>query len=386
MATSEVIVRSHNILVDTDRGEPSSTAVKGDKFELDLNSEGIHLDEGQYLRLTLNNFEMYKTWTNVNDNNRLTQLFFGEDDPENPGTTVYSKVEVNLDPKNYEFINDIAVEFSDKFKAEVDLKYGCTGVISAVTPDATAGINGTTDNIISFVYTAPLSAAIDLIAIYGRCPEGVGDAYALLGCNRGRDTDPDLTKSYDITITTNTASSLVLTVSMYYSAQRSTSSSIYLRTSLNTSASETASLNDPNTPANRSQVIQSNIWAKIPVNSEFCVFNSNTGREYFIDVSQKYLSHFRLFLTDEHNRPIGRRPVDTQANTPNYLFKALAGKVPPEDAANNQSTLGNLNFSCVIRVDVIQQSHPNQAFTNPFVNPTMARQSGLLLNPSQPPI
>lgn len=382
MATSEVIVRSHNILVDTDRGEPSSTAVKGDKFELDLNSEGIHLDEGQYLRLTLNNFEMYKTWTNVNDNNRLTQLFFGEDDPENPGTTVYSKVEVNLDPKNYEFINDIAVEFSDKFKAEVDLKYGCTGVISAVTPDATAGINGTTDNIISFVYTAPLSAAIDLIAIYGRCPEGVGDAYALLGCNRGRDTDPDLTKSYDITITTNTASSLVLTVSMYYSAQRSTSSSIYLRTSLNTSASETASLNDPNTPANRSQVIQSNIWAKIPVNSEFCVFNSNTGREYFIDVSQKYLSHFRLFLTDEHNRPIGRRPVDTQANTPNYLFKALTSS----SAANNQSTLGNLNFSCVIRVDVIQQSHPNQAFTNPFVNPTMARQSGLLLNPSQPPI
>ena len=382
MATSEVIVRSHNILVDTDRGEPSSTAVKGDKFELDLNSEGIHLDEGQYLRLTLNNFEMYKTWTNVNDNNRLTQLFFGEDDPENPGTTVYSKVEVNLDPKNYEFINDIAVEFSDKFKAEVDLKYGCTGVISAVTPDATAGINGTTDNIISFVYTAPLSAAIDLIAIYGRCPEGVGDAYALLGCNRGRDTDPDLTKSYDITITTNTASSLVLTVSMYYSAQRSTSSSIYLRTSLNTSASETASLNDPNTPANRSQVIQSNIWAKIPVNSEFCVFNSNTGREYFIDVSQKYLSHFRLFLTDEHNRPIGRRPVDTQANTPNYLFKALTSS----SAANNQSTLGNLNFSCVIRVDIIQQSHPNQAFTDPYINPTMARQSGLLLNPSQPPI
>tara|TARA_R110001632_G_scaffold68641_1_gene160774 strand:+ start:616 stop:1764 length:1149 start_codon:yes stop_codon:yes gene_type:complete len=382
MATSEVIVRSHNILVDTDRGEPSSTAVKGDKFELDLNSEGIHLDEGQYLRLTLNNFEMYKTWTNVNDNNRLTQLFFGEDDPENPGTTVYSKVEVNLDPKNYEFINDIAVEFSDKFKAEVDLKYGCTGVISAVTPDATAGINGTTDNIISFVYTAPLSAAIDLIAIYGRCPEGVGDAYALLGCNRGRDTDPDLTKSYDITITTNTASSLVLTVSMYYSAQRSTSSSIYLRTSLNTSASETASLNDPNTPANRSQVIQSNIWAKIPVNSEFCVFNSNTGREYFIDVSQKYLSHFRLFLTDEHNRPIGRRPVDTQANTPNYLFKGLTSS----SAANNQSTLGNLNFSCVIRVDVIQQSHPNQAFTDPYINPTMARQSGLLLNPSQPPI
>jgi len=379
MATSEVIVRSHNILIDTDRGEPSSTAVKGDKFEIDLNSEGIHLDEGQYLRLTLNNFEMYKTWTNVNDNNRLTELFIGEDVG---GVTVYEKKLLALDAKNYEFVNDIAVEFADKFKDVIDTEYGISGVISAVTPDATAGINGNTDNIISFVYTATLSAAIDLTAIYGRCPEGIGDAYALLGCNRGRDSDPDNTKSYDITITTNNDSSLVLTVSMYYPAQRSTTSSIYLRTSLNTSGSETASLNDPNTPANRSQVIQSNIWAKIPVNSEFCVFNSNTGREYFIDVSQKYLSHFRLFLTDEHNRPIGRRLVDTQANTPNYLFKGLS----ISSAANNQSTLGNLNFSCVIRVDIIQQSHPNQAFTDPYINPTMARQSGLLLNPSQPPI
>lgn len=380
MATSEVIVRSHNILVDTDRGEPSSTNVKGDKFELDLNSEGIHLDEGQYLRLTLNNFEMYKTWTNVNDNNRLTELFLGKDDAE--GVTEYTKKLLELDPKNYEFVNDIAVEFADKFKDIIDDKYSINGVISALTPDATAGINGTTDNIISFVYTAALSGEIDLDAIYGRCPEGIGDAYALLGCNRGRDTDPDNTKSYDIEITTNSPTSLVLTVSMYYPAQRSTTSSIYLRTSLNTSGSETASLNDPNTPANRSQVIQSNIWAKIPVNSEFCVFNSNTGREYFIDVSQKHLSHFRLFLTDEHNRPIGRRPVDTQANTPNYLYKSLTAS----SAANNQSTLGNLNFSCVIRADVIQQSHPNQAFTDPFVNPTMARQSGLLLNPSQPPI
>jgi hypothetical protein len=379
MATSEVIVRSHNILIDTDRGEPSSTAVKGDKFEIDLNSEGIHLDEGQYIRLTLNNFEMYKTWTNVNDNNRLTELFIGEDVG---GQTVYEKRLLALDPKNYEFINDIAVEFSNKFKNVIDTEYGISGVISAVTPDSTAGLNGTTDNIISFVYTATLSGAIDLTAIYGRCPEGIGDAYALLGCNRGRSSDPDNTKSYDITITTNSASSLVLTVSMYYPAQRSTTSSIYLRTSLNTAGAETASLNDPNTPANRSQVIQSNIWAKIPVNSEFCVFNSNTGREYFIDVPQKYLSHFRLFLTDEHNRPIGRRSVDTQANTPNYLFKGLS----ISSDANNQSTLGNLNFSCVIRVDIIQQSHPNQAFTAPYINPTMARQSGLLLNPSQPPI
>lgn len=376
MATSEVVVHSHNIFIDTDRGEPTLATAKGDKFEIDLNTENISLDEGQHLRLTLHEFSMYKNWTNVNDNNRLSELIITD-----TAAPTGVKAAITLDTQNYEFINEIAVNFSAKFKAVIDTRYALTGTISDLTPDATAGINGTTDNIISFTYSAPLTAPTTLTDMIGRCPEGLGDAYALLGCNRIRDTDPSTAKSYDITIT-ETATLLTLKVKMLYPAQRNTTANIYLRTNLNTGGGETASLNDPNTPEIRSQVVHSSIFAKIPVNSEFCVFRSSTDREYFVDIPQKHLTHFRLFLTDEHNRQIGRRPTDTNANTPNFFAQGLNGL----SLANNQSTLGNLNFSCVIRADIIQQRKPNHAFTEPFRNPTIAHQTGLLLNPSLPPI
>jgi len=375
MATSEVVVHSHNIFVDTDRGEPILATAKGDKFEIDLNTENVSLDEGQHLRLTLHEFSMYKNWTNVNDNNRLSELII--DTTSAPPL----KRAIALDAKNYEFVSEIALDFSAKFKAVIDTLFSITGSITNLTPDNTTGINGTTDNIISFTYSAPLTTPTGLTSIVGRCPEGLGDAYALLGCNRIRDTDPDTAKSYDIAIT-ETASLLKLEVKMLYPAQRNTTANIYLRTNLNTGGGETASLNDPNTPEIRSQVVHSSIFAKIPVNSEFCVFRSSTGREYFIDIPQKHLTHFRLFLTDEHNRQIGRRPSDTAANTPNFFAQGLDGL----SLANNQSTLGNLNFSCVIRADIIQQRKPNHAFTEPFRNPTIAHQTGLLLNPSLPPI
>lgn len=374
MATSEVVVESHNIFIDTDRGDELSH-VKGDKFDVDLNTEGIHLEEGQFLRLTLNEFTMYKNWTNVNDNNMTSRLIASD------GSRTNRDLKVQMDTQNYEFINDIAINYSNKVKAALDTFLSRSGTIANVLPDATAGINGTTDNVISFTYTITgLSAPLGVTKLVLQFPEVEGDAYALLGANRLADENDVNTPGATLTFT-DTASEFQATISMLYPAQRNTTSNIYLRTSLNTGGTESASLNDETTPDVKSSVVNSNILAKIPVNSEFCVYTSNDGREYFINVKQKYLSHFRLYLTDEHNRQIGRRPNAPAANTPNFKSLTLGGG----DIRNNQSTLGNLNFSCVIRADVIQQRKPNQAFTQPFVNPTQARQNGLLVNPSKPP-
>jgi len=378
MATSEVIVESHNIFIDTDRGDELSH-VKGDKFDIDLNTEGIHLEEGQFLRLTLNEFTMYKNWTNVNDNNMTSRIVASD------GTRTDSILKVQMDTQNYEFINDIAINYSSKVKAALDTFLSATGAIANILPDGTAGINGTTNNVISFTYTITgLSASLGVTKLLLQFPEVEGDAYALLGANRLANENDLTTPGATVTFAeTGVAPNIQFqaTISMLYAAQRSTTSNIYLRTSLNTGGTETASLNDETTPDVKSSVLHSNILAKIPVNSEFCVYTSNDGREYFVNVKQKFLSHFRLYLTDEHNRQIGRRPNEPVANTPNFKSLTLAGG----DIRNNQSTLGNLNFSCVIRVDVIQQRKPNQAFTQPFVNPTQARQNGILVNPSKPP-
>ncbi len=375
MATSEIVVNSHNIFIDTDRGEPASSALKGDKYEIDLNSEGISLDEGQYLRMTLNEFCMYKSWTNVNDNNMTSRLIFSD------ATRTDSQLKVQMDTKNYEFISDIAENYSSKIKAQLDAILSQTGTIKNVTPDNTVGINGTSDNIITFDYEITgLSATLGVTKLITQFPEVEGDAYALLGGNRLRDELDVSTIGASVTVTeTGVSPDIVFTASfrMFYGAQRNTTSNIYLRTSLNTMGAETASLNDEKIAANRSQVLQSNILAKIPVNSEFCVFTSNTGREYFIDIPQKHLTHFRLYLTDEHNRQIARRPDYTASDTVNAKSKTISST----SEENKQSTLGNLNFSCVLRADIIQQRKPNEAFTPPVQNPTQARQNGLLVNP-----
>ena len=85
-------------------------------------------------------------------------------------------------------------------------------------------------------------------------------------------------------------------------------------------------------------------------------YTAQTGREFFLDVHQKNLTHLRLKLTDKHNRDIR----DTQKP--------------------NQVKTGNMNFSAVIRVDIIkrkdvqrletQRAEPNipARFSNGIVN------------------
>jgi hypothetical protein len=369
MASNEVLVSSRNLFIDTNRGDKSA-GTRGDKYEVDLNTEAIHLDEGQFLRLTLKEFNMYKNWTNVNDNNRKF-LIHGTQNGTDFTTNVF------LDAQNYEVLTDLADNVAEKIATILDAETSLThDTITNVKPPGTAGINGTSDNIISFTINYLSDPSFSNLKI--TFPETFGEAYALLGGNRASTADNSGIDGWDVTI--SGISNEIITFTGYYPAQRSTTSNIYLRTSLNTKASESASLTSDIPDVQHSAVQQSNILAKIPVNSEFCQFNSNTGREYFIDINQKYLTHFRIYLTDEHNRPIARA-LGSSANTPN--FKALSYSLGSD--GDNQSILGNLNFNCVLRADVLQQRKPREAFTEPYQNPTQARQNGLLVNPSLPP-
>ena len=70
-------------------------------------------------------------------------------------------------------------------------------------------------------------------------------------------------------------------------------------------------------------------------------YTAQTGREFFLDIHQKQLSYLRLKLTDSRNRPIGRNAVSNTATGSGF----------------EQSTLGNLNFSAVIRFDIVKSKN-----------------------------
>ena len=357
----EKVIESHNIFIDSSCANKESNS-RGDSFELHLNTQSIDADRGQFIRLTLNDFTCYKTWTNVNANNSVFVMSV------NGGTTVSKNA---ITKQNYEVLHDLADEFSSVVStqllsdAQANGSSATTAVVSNLTPDNQSGINGTTDNIVSFKVTFNAPHTLTLADIKIQFFEEEGDIYALLGGNRIYGSTPSTENSVVISGTTTE-----ITVQCLYPAQRSTTSHIFLRTSLTTGATETASLSQETNIDNASEASYSNILAKIPVNSEFCNFTANTGREYFIDLRQKHLNNIRLYLTDQHNRRIGRRPAQGS-------LKTAAGY--DNINAIEQSTLGNLSFSCVLRTEVIQGGPVDevQFAKPPPVIP--ARKTGLLV-------
>ena len=61
----ERVIDTHNIFIDTSCANKESST-NGDDFQLHLNTQSIDADRGQFIRLTLNDFTCYKTWTNIN--------------------------------------------------------------------------------------------------------------------------------------------------------------------------------------------------------------------------------------------------------------------------------------------------------------------------------
>jgi hypothetical protein len=365
---TERVIETHNIFIDTDKAQKESTS-KGDDFQLHLNTQSVDADRGQFIRLTLNDFSMYKNWTDVNTNNNTIVI-----------ETQAGVDKFNLTEQNYETIHDLADNFATNLGTkllQVAQGLGSTAVsyvVNNLKPDATTSINGTTDNIISF--SIDFNAPHTLTQVEIRFVEDEGDVYNLLGGDRLFDSSAgqSITSAFALGATE-------IFFYCWYPAQRSTTSHIYLRTSLTTGATETASLGHEDRIETFSEVSYSNILARIPVNTEFCTFTSESGREYFLDLKQKHINNIRLYLTDQHGRRLGRRPGQENLNTASGSSSVFGVGV-----ASSQSTLGNLSFSCVVRADIVEFQHPKEHFTPDIQRLSLARQSGLLVNPSQPPM
>jgi len=368
---SDKIVSTHNIFVDSGMAAKESRS-RGDDFEIHLNTQAIDAVPGQFIRLTLNDFSMYKNFTDVNSNNSVFIISVDEAAGAiNPGNNHLLKEE--LTHQNYSTVNDLAIEFSDELAKQLLVtakiangNAATTVVISALTPDATTSINGTTDNIISFVMTFSVAHELEIPLI--QLFEEEGDTYALLGGNRLYGSTPSTINSLNVTTTATT-----INVNCLYPAQRSTTSHIYLRTSLTTGSSETASLTTETDIETRDEVVYSNILGKIPVNTEFCTFASNTGKEYYIDLHQKHINYLKLYLTDQHSRRIGRRPANSFSQTASGTGAA-------------QSTDGNLSFNAVIRADIVQGRQDRERIFEPLIHNTPSRFSGVSTTPGAQPI
>ena len=331
---NEQVVNSYNLFIDSAK-DVGGGAGKGDSFSLQLGADSIQAQDGQFLRLTLQEFSMYTNFYMVNINNCRFRL-----------TDDTAATELLLAQQNYKNVADVADNFAATLAAQLTADAGgVTCTPSNVTPASGTALNATSDRIVSFDldFASPHSFTVFRVQCFGE----VGDSYALLGGNR-IDDPASTASSFKCEIVSTTK----LRLTAFYPGQRSTEQHVYLRCSQQNNGIETAVLSDATGPY-LAQTLSSNIMAKIPINYETTSYFANADKEFFINLQQRRLSTLTLFLTDARNRPLGRQAGSASGTAAGSQTAGVLN-------SNLQSTQGNLFFTATIRIDVVQASFPQR--------------------------
>ena len=183
-----------------------------------------------------------------------------------------------------------------------------------------------------------------------------GDSYVILGGDRVKTGDNATNSVADVDVSDPN----LIKVTSKYPAQRASMPFVYIRApgTLNTNIESQGLRNSADN--HNSDVAHSDILGRAVVeSSEWVQFTAQTDRDFFIDIHQKQLNVLRLRLTDSKNRSIGR----------------LGGTNTAAGTGTEQSTLGNLSFSAVIRFDIVKRKSVHHLETEHYKPPIPARFS-----------
>lgn len=325
--TTEKIVESYNLFLNSD-----DVLNNGQNYDFQFGNNTIMTrNKDQFIRLTLLNFNMYKNWTDVNDSNN--GLIF---------TQGGSSSDVRVPVSNYASIHDLATDFGDALASSMNalgLYGGVSLKTSATLPPSSAGIGGTTDNIISITLTTTnnhgitagnitsgafrLNAVIDSTNVAGSAVPNGADAGLLLGIDRLLSTSTAQSFNIDVSV----AKEIKFTAK--YPAQRNTEPNVYMRINPAPQIFASQAFEEPLTTGVGNKLNPANILAEIKIDTELVQYNPTSDREYFVNLYQNALSHFQIYLTDSRNRAL---PV----------------------TGTDQTTIGNRYFTATLRVDIVQ--------------------------------
>ena len=292
---------------------------------------------------------MFKNFPNINQYNSKFVV------RSSPGGTSAEAI-VDLQNTNYEYYGELMTDFANKIVDGLHANHcshaaNISLVNDSVTPDTSKGPTSTTSRIGSFTvnYTGHNFGTgygqNDIrIQFYEHFTGNVNsDIYALLGGDRIRQTYTVADDSPS-SINVKVVNADKLEFTCRYPMQLYTEQFVYLHCdSFQGNNMESTSLRPfDGRLGSQSKVCylhHSKILGRIAIQNEFIHYDAQSEREFFVDLptNLNHLNYAKFRLTGSHGR--------------NLHF------------TGDQSTLGNLNFSMVIRCDVIQKFNPNQPFT-----------------------
>jgi hypothetical protein len=417
----QTIVNSFNLFIDTERtnicGDHSSS---GDDTTIHFEGSSIIANDGELIKLTLTNFEMYNNLHSVDINNdRFTTTYSNNSLAIVPPATVapaliFTSVDDRITDKNYATLGEMAIEFAKtiakritaikptivRFKITIknlfkntaatndDDKntYSFTSTADNTFPNTIGAVclsmsetsNRLLDIEIECLDTTGANLAHGLNALAIQSYASKGDFANLFGGLRQDDEASTSFQSFKTELYNVSAVASGIRIRGFFPMQRTTDPYVYLRCNLSQSGgleSATLASDTIKSSSANSDLTASNILAKLKRDVEFISYDNNVGDEYFINLQQRKLSTIKLYLADSKNRPLGRRSDADTGNkgTAAGLQKIVSGARVFDN--QTQSTLGNLFFTAVLRVDIVKMSDVKKLETSPLPLPLPARKA-----------
>lgn len=345
------VVNSFNLFVDTEKssvvGDGQS---RGDDVHVHFQNQTLQAGDGEYIRLSLVNFTMFNNLHQVNKNNSKFQV------AGTANSVSFSFQEINLERKNYANLKDIATSFATALGTKLANASSATTFENTTILPSTTTMNSTDNRLLDITLTSKnavgstVAHGITALTIQTRAEDG--ESSTILGSLRLDDATDSTFESFKVTGIT--AGATTIRVQGYFPMQRMSDPYVYLRCNAQQNGLEMSVLsNDSGSFA--TDVLNSDILAKMFKDTEFINYDSSTGNEYFMHLQQRKVANLRLFLTDSKGRKLGRRSSERDKGT-------AAGLADSNGNFENltQSTLGNLSFTAVVRVDIIRNSMPQK--------------------------
>jgi hypothetical protein len=409
---SQETVNAFNLYIDSERpnvvGDKQS---RGDNVHYNFEGQTVECRDGEVMKISLVDFYMPNNFYNVELKNSFARISLsggvvvgGNDNPQS-----YTIIERG----NYYDVQDVATNFAHTVGTIIKTLVVACGDIHKITnnslvtqttalvPIVANGSGVITQGVYpllteqTFLEVPPSSSAnrpvtnaivqagrpdkklLDvtiefqnahtLTNLYISCLTTTGESYLLLGGERNDDTGSGgLThNSFLLDFTTNAKQ---IRIRGYFPMQLTSEPHVYLRTTLGQNGLESAILGRDDTNYN-SEIIGSDILAKIPRNLESFTYEANGNTEdFFIYYQQRKLNQIRLYLTDSKGRPIGRPGV---ADTLTVFGTGTAAglestppSIPPLSTdrttfvKTTQNTQGNMYFTSTLKIQIIKKSSP----------------------------
>ena len=414
-------VNSFNLYIDSERsnivGDKQS---RGDNVHYNFEGNTVEARDGEIMKLSLVDFHMPNNFYNVEIKNSLARIRLAAPTTISGGLLAHNYT--IIERGNYYDVQDIATNFAFQVATIVKTLVVACGNIhrivnnslvtqtTALVPTNATPIRGVYPLISDVSTSTPLQTgrpdkklldvtinfqnAHTLTALYISCQSAAGESYLLLGGERGDNSLDTSHNSFLIDLAPTVGigadpSNTCIRIRGYFPMQLTSEPHVYLRTTLGQNGLESAVLSKDATSYN-TEIIGSDILAKIPRNLESFSYSANGGNDdFFILYQQRKLNQIRLYLTDSKGRPIGRPGVaDTVAALTSGTAAGLEGtapSIPPLSTDKitfvntDQNTIGNMYFTTTLKVEIIKKSSPQLLETEPPpLPPIPSKASGVI--------